>query len=126
LARHIKFSEAESPLRKNGRLVVPNVPHIFSFEKPTCFLYFEAYNLAPVSSHEGAFQVQCQISRMGKGVRAGGWTIPKSETKVAVSFPLDLKDLEPGEYLLTVTVVDQDGKHRASAGAMFYITRSIV
>jgi hypothetical protein len=123
LARHLGFSTSDSPLSKNGRLVIPNVPHVFSSDKPSCFLYFEAYNLTPMSSPTDSFQVQCQISRLGKQVRLVRWNIPCAETKVAVSLPLNFKDLVPGDYLLTVTIVDQDGKRESKAVAQFYIVR---
>jgi hypothetical protein len=125
LARNIKFSEIETPLRKNGRLVIPNVPHIIPFEKPVGFLYFEAYNLNPDASSAGSLQVNCHISRLGKEMRAKSWTISNSETQVAISVPLDLEELEPGEYLLTMSVVEPAGKRQASAVAVFYITRAM-
>ena len=121
LARHIKFSSAESPLNKNGRLVIPNVPQIFSSNKPSCFLYFEVYNLMPMSSSTDSFQVQCRISRVGKDVRLASWNIPQSDTNVAVSLQLNFKDLIPGDYMLTVTIVDQDGEREGKAVAQFCI-----
>jgi hypothetical protein len=44
---------------------------------------------------------------------------------VAVTAPLMLANLEPGKYLLTVTVLDRSGKYQASALARFHVIPSL-
>jgi hypothetical protein len=126
LARHIELSDEASELQKNGRIIIPNVPHTFATGSPPCFLYFEGYNLKPDSLHAGSFQVLCRVMRGDQEIRSASWNSPKPDTKVAVSLQLNLSDLEPGEHMLKVTVVDQNGIREAGAVAVFYITRSLV
>ncbi|MCI0698121.1 hypothetical protein L0337_39715 [candidate division KSB1 bacterium] len=124
LARCIELSGQASPLKKNGRIVMPNVQHNINTEAPLGFLYFEAYNLQPVFSPADSFQVHCRISHFGKEIESASWSGAKPDTSVTISLPLNLRALDPGEYVATVTVIDQQGKRTASASTVFYMTRS--
>ncbi len=121
LARQVEVSGDDSVLQKNGRSIIPNVPHVFAIEKPFGFVYFEVYNMEPAASPASLFQVHYRISRLGQELRSFSWNGSKPDTKAAVSLPLNLNGLEPGEYMLTVTVADPSGKREVSAFAVFYI-----
>jgi hypothetical protein len=119
LARHLEPSEQASPWRKNGRFIIPNVQRNIDSEIPLCFLYFEVYNFEPVSSPTDSFQFHYSISRSGQTIRSVRRNVFKLENKIAVSLPLQLSGLAPGEYALTVRIVDQNSKHDTSASSVF-------
>ncbi|MGH7595417.1 MAG: hypothetical protein ACREOI_03650 [bacterium] len=118
LARYIEMSEQEVMPPKPGLSILPNIAHIFPSENPVCLLYFEAYNLAPISASADSFQVCCRLSLLGREVRS--FTTKHSATgeKKLVDVKLDLTNLEPGEYMLTTEVLDQNGKRQAGAVTM--------
>jgi hypothetical protein len=119
LARPLEQSEQASPWRKSGRLIIPNVQRNIDGKNPLCFLYFEVYNLEPVSSSTDSLQLHYSISGFGQTIRSGRWRGAKLENKIAVSLPLQLNGLAPGEYVLTVRIADQNSKHDTSASSAF-------
>lgn len=123
LARQLDMSGNAAIVQKNGRSILPNVSHLFSAEKPGGFVYFEAYNLSPISSVGDSLQVYCFVSQAGRDISALSWKSPKPGAKAAISLPLNLRDVEAGEYLLTVKVVDLNSRREASAVAIFYLSR---
>jgi len=123
MARQLDMSGQAAILQKNGRSILPNVPHLFSAEQPRGFVYFEAYNLSPSLSSGDSFQVYCFVSHAGRNVSALSWKSPKPGAKAVISLPLNLSDVEAGEYLLTVKVVDLNSGREASAAALFYLSR---
>jgi len=123
MARQLDMSGQAAILQKNGRGILPNVSHLFSAEQPRGFVYFEAYNLPSISSSGDSFQIYCFVSRAGRNVSALSWKSPKPGAKAAISLPLNLSDVEAGEYLLTVKVVDLNSGREASAVAIFYLSR---
>jgi GWxTD domain-containing protein len=124
LARKIEISEDSSPLTKNGRTVYPNVQHAFGSDGPGLFAYFEAYNFLNSSSVTDSFRVHYRILRGRRVIRTLSRKYPKPGTSAALSVQLPIADLDLGDYLLTVTVEDQEGKRQASANAQFSVTKS--
>jgi len=43
LARRLDMSGQPAIMQKNGRSLLPNVQHLFTLERPSGFVYFEAY-----------------------------------------------------------------------------------
>jgi len=123
MARQIDMSGQATILQKNGRSILPNVPHLFNADRPRGFLYFEVYNLFPIAAPGDSFQVSCLVSQAGKEISVLGWKSSKPGAKAAISLPLNLSDVEAGEYLLTVKVVDLNNGREASAAAIFYLSR---
>ncbi len=121
LARHVERSEPEATSKKRGLSIMPNVAHIFSSENPVCLLYFEAYNVASISSPADSFQVCCRLSRSGREVRSFTMKHPKTGMKALVGMKLDLANLAPGEYMLTAEVLDRNGKRQAGAAAVLFL-----
>lgn len=87
---------------------------VIDSEMPLCFLYFEVYNFELAYSPSDSFQLD--FGKTIQSVRRNG---VKLENKIAVSLPLQLSGLAPGEYVLTVRVVDQNGKHDTCASSVF-------
>jgi hypothetical protein len=100
---------------------MPNVQRHIDSEMPLCFLYFEVYNLEPVSSPADSFQLHYSIRGFGQTIRSVRWSGVKLENKIAVSLPLQLSGLAPGEYVLTVRIVNQNSKHDTSASSVFNV-----
>ena len=125
LARHLEMSGNDSIIRKNGRSLIPNVPHLFAAQNRAGFFYFEAYNLSANSSPADSFQVHFRLSHQGREIHSASWKIPKPGPIAAINLPLHLSGFETGEYWLRVTVIDQDSKRNASAFAVFYIAPSV-
>ncbi|MCI0694299.1 hypothetical protein L0337_20110 [candidate division KSB1 bacterium] len=125
LARHLEMSGNDSIMQKNGRSLIPNVPHLFAAQNRAGFFYFEAYNLSANSSPADSFQVHFRLSHQGREINSASWKIPKPGPIAAINLPLHLSGLEAGEYWLRVTVIDQDGKRNASAFAVFYVAPSV-
>jgi hypothetical protein len=123
IARQLDMSGQAAILQKNGRSILPNVPHLFNAEQTRGFVYFEAYNLSPISAPGDSFQVSCWVSQAGKEISVVGWKSPKPGAKTAISLPLNLSDVDAGEYLLTMKVVDLHSGRVASAAAFFYVSR---
>jgi hypothetical protein len=111
-------------LQKNGRIMIPNVQQIFGQEGPAGLVYFEAYNLELGLSEADSFRVDYNIRQGRKEVYSASANYPKPGSVAIVSVPLNMGILEPGEYMLTVTVVDQNGMRKSSASALFSISRS--
>jgi len=124
LARFLELSNNEALLQKNGRSLIPNVPHLFAAEKRAGFTYFEVYHLSLDSTANDSFQVLYRLSRLGKEVYSTSWLSAKPGAKAAINLPLNLQNLEEGEYWLHITVVEQQGKRQASASSPFYVTRA--
>lgn len=111
-------------LQKNGRLVIPNVQQTFRQEGPSGLVYFEAYNLELGSAEAVSFRVDYSIRRGREEVWSASENYLKPGSMAAVSVPLNMGIFKPGEYMLTVTIVERNGKQKASASALFCITRS--
>lgn len=125
LARRLEMSGNDSIMRKNGRSLMPNVPHLFAAQNRAGFFYFEAYNLSANSSPADSFQVHFRLSHQGREIHSAGWKIPKPGAIAAINLPLHLSGFEAGEHWLHVTVIDQDGKRTAGAFAVFHIAPSV-
>lgn len=112
-------------LQKNGRLIIPNVQQIFRQEDPPGLVYFEVYNLELGSVEADSFRVEYSIfDKAPQKVYSASANCLKPGSTAAVSVPLKMGILKPGEYMLTVTVVDQNGMRKDSAAAQFFIIRS--
>jgi hypothetical protein len=122
LARQLDMSSEAAILQKNGRSMIPNVPHLFTTAQPRGFVYFEVYNLAPIAALGDSFQVYCSVSQAGRQISAGSWKSPKPGERAAISLPLHLGELEPGEYILTVRIVDLSSQREGSAMALLYLS----
>ena len=123
LAHQLDMSGQPAIVQKNGRSLLPNVPHLFSTEQPRGFLYFEVYNLSAAPAPGDSFQVYCFVSQAGKNVSTLSWKSPKPGANATISFPLNLSDVETGEYLLIVKVFDLHDQREASAAAIFHLAR---
>ncbi len=123
MARQLDMSGDAAIVQKNGRSILPNVPHLFNADSPRGFVYFEAYNLSPIPSPGDSFQVSCFVSQAGKAISVLGWRSLKPGAKAAISLPLNLSDVDAGEYSLTVKVMDLISGREASAAAIFYLSR---
>ncbi|MGH7456297.1 MAG: hypothetical protein ACRENG_33405, partial [bacterium] len=119
MARYAETPQQEARLPKRGLSILPNIAHIFPSENPVCLLYFEAYNVAPISAPADSFQVCCRLSRLGREVRSFTTKHPATGVKALVDVKLDLANLEPGEYMLTAEVLDQNGKRQTGGVTMF-------
>lgn len=122
LARQLDMSGETAILRKNGRSMIPNVPHLFTTARPRGFAYFEVYNLAPSVSPGDSFQVDCSVSQAGRQISVVSWKSPKPGARAAISLPLHLSNLEPGEYILRVHVVDLTSRRQGSAMAVLFLS----
>jgi hypothetical protein len=118
MARHVEMSEQEAMPQKRGLSILPNIAHIFPNENPVCLLYFEAYNVTPISAPEDSFQVSCRLSRLGREVRSFTTKHPATGAKALVDVKVDLTGLAPGEYRLTAEVLDRNGKRQAGGVTM--------
>ncbi len=118
MARYVEMSEQEAMPSKRGLSILPNIAHIFPSENPVCLLYFEAYNVTPISAPADSFQVCCRLSRLGREVRSFTTKHAATGAKALVDIKLDLTNLEPGEYMLTAEVLDRNGKRQAGAVTM--------
>ncbi len=118
MARYVEMSEQEAGPPKRDLSILPNIAHIFPNENPVCLLYFEAYNVAPISAPADSFQVCCRLSRLGREVRSFTMKHPATGAKALVDIKLDLANLEPGEYMLTAEVLDRNGKRQTGAVTM--------
>jgi hypothetical protein len=118
MARYVEMSQQEARPHKRGLSILPNIAHIFPNENPVCLLYFEAYNVAPISAPTDSFQVCCRLSRLGREVRSFTTKHPTTGAKALVDIKLDLTNLEPGEYMLTAEVLDRNGKRQTGAVTM--------
>jgi hypothetical protein len=125
LAHGVEEFDGVSTLQKNGRIMIPNVKQIFKQESPSCLFYFEAYNLEFGDSAADSFQVHYSIRRGRKEVFSARENYLKPGSMAAVSVPLNPKILGPGEYVLTATVVERNGKEKSRASTQFRIIRSI-
>jgi hypothetical protein len=122
LARRLDFSGEAGILQKNNRSMIPNVPHLFTTVQPRGFVYFEVYNLAPSASPGDSFQVDCSVSQLDRQISVVSWKSPKPGPRAAISLPLQLSNLEPGEYILTVHVVDLTSRRQGSAMAVLFLS----
>jgi hypothetical protein len=123
LARQLEMSGGPAIMQKNGRSMIPQASHLFNADQPRGFVYFEAYNLAPIAATGDSFQVQCWVTQAGHTINAMGWRSPKPGDKAVISLPLNLSDVEPGEYSLLVKVTELNSNRVASAIAIFYLAR---
>ncbi|MCI0699088.1 hypothetical protein L0337_44685 [candidate division KSB1 bacterium] len=124
LAYGAKKFDKDFMLQKNGRIMIPNVQQSFRQNSPSGLVYFEAYNLKLGSSEADSFRVDYSIRRGRKEVYSARENYLKPGSMATVSVPLNMGIFAPGEYMLTVTVVDQNGKRKDSASAQFCIIRS--
>lgn len=122
LARQLDMAGETAILRKNGRSMIPNVPHFFTTARPRGFVYFEVYNLPPSASPGDSFQVDCSVRQADRQISAVSWKSPKPGARAAISLPLHLSNLEPGEYILTARVVDLNSRREGSAMAVLFLS----
>lgn len=122
MARYVAKSEQEATFPKPGLSILPNVAHVFPIENPVCLLYFEAYNVAPISAPEDSFQVSCRLSRFGREIRSFTTKHPAIGAKALIDVKMDLAGLAPGEYTLTAEVLDRNGKRHAGRVTMLSLT----
>lgn len=103
---------AVNPLVQNGRKLVPSVTRVFSTGREL-FVYLQAYKPAAPPAVPPAEPFFAFVSLYRDDTKARETTpvaiLPSPATRLGVaplSFSVDLKDLEPGEYDCQVTVLD--------------------
>lgn len=125
---HINRAEKESRFAKNGVKVVPNVLRQCAKEYGLLCLYFEVYNLA-INKRipNDQFTVYYTIfSSTGEEVkRIPSKKIRKPGTTCVMVEMLDLSDVPPGDYLVSVRVHDPRSEQRFEHRRPFRLTGQI-
>lgn len=125
LAQKIEVCKTPSVLQKNGRLILPNVQHLFASQTSHLYAYFEAYNLGAPASDMDSVRVDFGIFQGAEKVAALHRVYRKPGSSMVLSVRLPLESLNVGEYDLAVTVGELDGSRRARAVSRFRIRDAI-
>ncbi len=123
LAKSIKDSTSPNNFVKYGLEVIPNPLRTVYLERDTIYYFFEIYNLEPDT---GNYIVTAAVyDANGNLIRS---TRPKVKKKSRIPFAVEtggitLGDMEDGEYVLKVEVVDLSTAERASGSRSFRFVR---
>lgn len=122
IGRHIDRTQPENRLLKNGFWIAPNVTRTLSPLQKTLPLYYEIYGLetGTKNTFDVAYGLQDDQNRPVKMYTSARYTKP-SETCTMVD-SLQLPELTPGVYRVTITVRDTDTHHLVNQEIDFWVS----
>lgn len=111
----IQFASLISPDKSNksfikgNKLVIPNPSRKFSYNKSILYTYYEIYNLViPDADSQSAFESSLLVyNQFGDSlIYTKKQTFAFSGTSCIQTKNLDIRDLQPGNYWLSVSITD--------------------
>lgn len=135
LARKIQPQEKPGPFTRNGLFILPNIEHHYQ-RQDNLFIYFEIYNLKPDGSGTVHYTVENSIVKTDEGFLSslfgrdqGKVTILNdysgTEPSDFVVQSMDIKNLEPGSYMLEILVKDQIAQTATQRKTYFVVIKSL-
>ena len=109
---------------KNNRTILPNPSCQYQYQNSLLYFYYQVYNLAiSADSSDSSFNVSYTITNLQGDslLSVPSQAVTKPGTSCVKMQALDIRGLEPGEYLLAVKVDDPASGQSASRNKSFWI-----
>ena len=134
LAVLIAPSGVQGPFVRKGLNITPNPGRLYIRENPV-YVYYEVYNLSQDGEGKTAYEILYEISPL-HGSERRGWSARRQRDMQAVMMAfsgegnttddreytsLDSSGLPAGEYVLTVTLTDQNAESTVSKSVNFLV-----
>lgn len=134
LAVLIAPSGVQGPFVRKGLNITPNPGRLYIRENPV-YVYYEVYNLSQDGEGKTAYEIFYEISPL-HGSERRGWSARRQRDMQAVMMAfsgegnttddreytsLDSSGLPAGEYVLTVTLTDQNAESTVSKSVNFLV-----
>lgn len=125
IATSIWRSNENHQLVKNGRWIVPNVPHLVTPNSNVIYVYSEIYNFQFSSERPNQESIATYIIENEKGeeIKSIQLSIKKPGTTGALSVKLPVAELETGQYQLTLKVADLDSERTVKKSTNFLVLK---
>jgi GWxTD domain-containing protein len=115
LASSITADTLRKDLKKGDLQVVPHPSHVFNDRYTQLYLYYEVYDLAPLSGYlKTIYTIE---DSTGVLIAKIPRRVQKMYSSQAINFGIDITDINSGHYTLKVDVEDEDTdvvRHRAT------------
>ena len=122
-ASSISDTQTNSVFNKGGRSVIPNPSRRYRCHNSVLPFYFEVYNLLPPDSVNNEFLCEYVItdSTGDSLIVVPAQSVKKPGTSCAKTQTLDIRGLETGRYLLSVTTTDPASGQSSTVQSYFWV-----
>lgn len=125
VATSITTTKQKSMLVKNGKEIMPNVPHIYGLDSNVLYIYSELYNLHyKKKKNSNVFLATYTIfNQNGEKIKKIKQKQDKPGKTCAFSVGIPVGELESGHYVLAMDVTDLDNFQTVTRKTHFHIVK---
>jgi len=126
IASFIETSEEKSNFIKNGRKIISKPSRTFDANNLFAQFYFEIYNLSMNSNNQqNSFTFHYYVKDKNDEIISEFTNnFAKPAASSAINFSIPTSNLNPGEYALSVEIIDNDSQAKTSKRTLFAIDYS--